>query len=112
MVSESFVTYLDLADAKAHEAREALRNARKLPLWSRTSDAASLGDACAQSVWMLRTLGCQGQDVACGLLLVPVLNGLTSAEAESSAHRSSSKCGRSQNRTPDSVEVARRMVQD
>ena len=47
-----------------------------------TSDAASIEDARAQAAWIVPTLRGRGQDVACGLLLVPVLGGLPPAEAE------------------------------
>jgi len=75
MASGSFVTCLDLADANAHEAHEALATSEAAFVVS-TSDAASLEDARAHAAWM------REQDVACGLLLLPVSGGLTSAEAE------------------------------
>ncbi len=81
MASEGFVTCLDLADASAHEAREALRMSEAAFVVA-TSDAASVEDARAQAAWMLPTLRGQGQDAACGLLLVPVQGGLPPAEAE------------------------------
>jgi hypothetical protein len=81
MASESFVTCLDLADANAQQAREALCRSEATFVVA-TSDAASVEDARAQAAWMLPTLRGQGQDVACGLLLVPVLGGLTLFEAE------------------------------
>jgi hypothetical protein len=81
MASETFVTCLDLADANAHEARQALSVSEAAFVVS-TSDAASIEDARAQAAWILPTLRGQGDDVACGLLLVPVAGGLTAAEAE------------------------------
>lgn len=81
MASEAFVTCLDLADASGHEAREALRMSEAAFVVA-TSDVASIEDARAHAAWMLPTLRGQGQDVACGLLLVPVLGGLPPAEAE------------------------------
>ena len=48
MASESFVTCLDLADANAHEAREALGMSEAAFVVS-TSDAASLEDARAHA---------------------------------------------------------------
>ena len=81
MASESFVTCLDLADASAHEAREALGMSEAAFVVA-TSDAASIEDARAQAAWMLPTLRGRGQGVACGLLLVPVLGGLPPAKAE------------------------------
>ena len=81
MASEAFVTCLDLADASAREAREALGMSEAAFVVA-TSDAASIEDARAQAAWMLPTLRGQGQGAACGLLLVPVLGGLPPAEAE------------------------------
>lgn len=81
MASEAFVTCLDLADASAHQAREALRMSEAAFVVA-TSDATSIEDARAQAAWILPTLRAQGQGVACGLLLVPVLGGLAPAEAE------------------------------
>lgn len=81
LASEIFVTCLDLADANAQEAREALRMSEAAFVVA-TSDAGSVEDARTQAAWMLPTLRVQGQDVACGLLLVPVLGGLPPAEAE------------------------------
>jgi len=81
MASEAFVTCLDLADANAREAREALGVAEAVFVVS-TSDAASIEDARSQVAWISPTLRARGQDVACGLLLVPVLGGFPSAEAE------------------------------
>lgn len=81
MASEAFFTCLDLADATAQEAREALRKSEAAFVVA-TSDAPSIEDARAQAAWVLPTLRGQGQDRACGLLLVPVLGGLPPAEAE------------------------------
>jgi hypothetical protein len=81
MASDAFVTCLDLADASAHEAREALRMSEASFVVA-TSDEASVEDARSQAAWMLPALRGRGQDVACGLLLVPVLGGLLPAEAE------------------------------
>ena len=81
MASEAFVTCLDLADASAHEAREALGMSEAAFVVA-TSDEASIENARTQAAWMLPTLRGQGQNAACGLLLVPVLGGLTPVEAE------------------------------
>ncbi len=75
MASEAFVTCLDLADANAPEAREALRMSEAAFVVA-TSDTASLEDARSQGVRVAR------EKVPCGLLLVPVAGGLTAAEAE------------------------------
>ena len=75
MASEAFVTCLDLADASAQEAREALRMSEAAFVVA-TSDAASIEEARCQSARVAR------ENVPCGLLLVPVLGGLTAIEAE------------------------------
>jgi len=99
MASESFVTCVDLADANAYEARKALGMSEAAFVVS-TSDAASLEDARAQGFWI---------DVACGLLLVPVLGGLNSAEAEQLTRLP--VCGVL--KTPSQIaKVARAIVQD
>ena len=99
MASESFVTCVDLADANAYEARKALGMSEAAFVVS-TSDAASLEDARAQGFWI---------DVACGLLLVPVLGGLNSAEAEQLTGLP--VCGVL--KTPSQIaKVARAIVQD
>jgi hypothetical protein len=108
MASETFVTCLDLADANPHEARQALGMSEAVFVVS-TSDAASLEDARTQAAWILPTLRGQGQDAACGLLLVPVLGGLASAEAEQGTGLP--VCGVL--KAPRQiVQVARRMLQD
>ena len=81
MASETYVTCLDLADASGPEARQALAVAEAVFVVS-TSDAESLEDARNQAAWISPTLRGQGQGVTCGLLLVPVLGGLPSPEAE------------------------------
>ena len=108
MASELFVTCLDLADANTQEARQALGMSEATFVVS-TSDAASLEDARAQAAWMLPTLRGQGQDVPCGLLLLPVLDGLNSAEAEQLTGLP--VCGVL--KTPSQIaKVARAIVQD
>ena len=85
-----------------HEAREALRMSEAAFVVS-TSDAASLEEARAQSVRVER------EKVPCGLLLVPVLGGLTTAEAEK--RTGLPVCGVL--RTASQIaKVAHRMVQD
>ena len=108
MASELFVTCLDLADANTQEARQSLGMSEATFVVS-TSDAASLEDARAQAAWMLPTLRGQGQDVPCGLLLLPVLDGLNSAEAEQLTGLP--VCGVL--KTPSQIaKVARAIVQD
>ncbi len=75
MASEEFVTCLDLADASQQEARKALGMSEAAFVVS-ASDAASLAEGRAQGIRMAR------ENIACGLLLVPVAGGLTTAEAE------------------------------
>jgi hypothetical protein len=108
MASESFVTCLDLADANAQEAREALGMSQAAFVVA-TSDAASIEDARAQVVWMRHALPSQQQGVTCGLLLVPVLGGLTAAEA---AQRSELPVCGVLKTSRQIAKVARAMVQD
>lgn len=102
MASESFVTCLDLTDANAPEAREALRMSEAAFVVA-TSDTASLADARSQGVRAAR------EKVPCGLLLVPVAGGLTAAEAEH--HSGLPLCGVL--KTPRQIaRVARGLIQD
>jgi hypothetical protein len=75
MASDAFVTCLDLTDANARDAREALRMS-EIAFVVSASDAVSLEDARRQSARVER------ENVPCGLLLVPVLGGVTAYEAE------------------------------
>jgi hypothetical protein len=102
MASDAFVTCLDLADANAQEAHEALGLSEAAFVVS-TNDAVSLEDARCQSARVAR------ESVPCGLLLVPVLGGLPAIEAE---QRSGLRlCGILE--TPRQIaRVARRLIQD
>ncbi len=102
MASEAFVTCLDLADANTHAARKALRLSEAAFVVA-TSDAASLEDARGQSGRVA------GEKVPCGLLLVPVIGGVTAAEAE---QRSGLPVCGVLKTARQIAQVARRIVQD
>ena len=72
---------VDLSDADAAEASEAIRVSETVFLVS-TTDPASVEDACAHAAWLRYVMRPSERDDACGLLLVPTPGGIPEVEAE------------------------------
>jgi len=77
----SSIACVDLNQSDPGQARETIRSAEAVFVVC-AGDPASIEDARAQAAWVQPVLGSMHREEACGLLLLPVSDGLRATEAE------------------------------